>query len=518
MACAILVAGCATNANAPQGQASNPLRNLFAGDDPCSNNARNIGIAGGVLAGLLVGNAIGNGKSDSLAAGALVGGLLGGFIGADMDRKRCELAKVAKKYDLEISFTPIVANEEATPSASTPAKVTEATPTAQTTLGSALTVRDKGGSVGHFESGSDQLTPKAREYFAAIAAQYGSEKMLEGQTSEKHRDEIRKQTGQRRIFLMGHTDDTGSTTLNATLSERRAKAVASYLKQQGIAEDSLYFQGAGETLPLADNRTEAGRAENRRVEIIEIADEASFKKYLDARKPKYEFYRTQRTETIAGATSVLPASKPANAVAAKPTTTPTILATAPAINFAGVPYSPSNATIATGAMVPEKSRFSLLPSAYASDTVVANDCTQDRPRSAGAVKSLKDGATYKTNEHIPQLYGKTWAGNVNGNLVVINHLRVLRDGGTPANLPELKVYAQYKPESGRKPEINEEPLVNSYLVGQGVLYRMYPRADSGLKCVDLLFATDGATTARAGKVIYAAGTSNLVADFRPQMQ
>ena len=57
----------------------------------------------------------------------------------------------------------------------------------------------------------------------------------------------------------------------------------------------------------------------------------------------------------------------------------------------------------------------------------------------------------------------------------------MRDGGKPANLPELKVYAQYKPSAAKKPEVNEEPRVNSYLVGQGVLYRMFPRGDANTR-------------------------------------
>jgi hypothetical protein len=85
------------------------------------------------------------------------------------------------------------------------------------------------------------------------------------------------------------------------------------------------------------------------------------------------------------------------------------------------------------------------------------------------------------------------------------------------NLPELKVYAQYKPGNNAKPIVNEEPAVNSYLVDKGVLYRIFPKGEGGLKCMDVLFGTDGATTAKAGKLIYAS-TSSFVADFKPQVQ
>jgi outer membrane protein OmpA-like peptidoglycan-associated protein len=54
---------------------------------------------------------------------------------------------------------------------------------------------------------------------------------------------------------------------NQTLSEKRAQAVASYLGAQGVQQVRLLVVGFGETHPIADNATEAGRAQNRRVEI-----------------------------------------------------------------------------------------------------------------------------------------------------------------------------------------------------------------------------------------------------------
>ena len=529
----ILVAGCATAPGTPGGNLPNQVRETFASDDPCSNNARNIGIAGGAILGLIIGNSVGDGKAGARATGALLGGLVGGFIGSDMDRKRCELSKVAKQYNLDMTFSAINANGEVV-STATSSRTADGAREPIAAIGTTVTVRDKEGAVGHFESGSDQLTPRAREYFAAIAAQYSTKNMLEGQTEPKRREEISKQIVQRRIFLIGHTDDTGASDLNASLAERRAKAVASFLRAQGIAENALYFQGAGETLPMADNRTEAGRNANRRVEIVEVADEANFKKYLEARKPDYQFYRPVDVASSAGPGT----SKPViTAPVAKPLARPSTIAVRPGtvtpvqsepigiantkpplINFGGSPYSPQEATIKVSALLPEKRGFSFLSKAYASDAVVLTDCTSDRPRAAGSVKSLRDGSSYKTNEHMPQLFGKTWADNVNGNLVVINRLTILRDGGTPANLPELKVYAQHNPSNVKKPMISEEPRVNSYLVGQGVLYRIFPRPEGGIKCMDLLFATDGSTSAKGGKLVYTAGAAQYVANIKPQVQ
>lgn len=69
------------------------------------------------------------------------------------------------------------------------------------------------------------------------------------------------------IEVAGHTDSSGSDQYNQQLSQRRAQSVASYLTSQGVVEQRLLTVGAGEAHPVASNDTEAGRAQNRRVEM-----------------------------------------------------------------------------------------------------------------------------------------------------------------------------------------------------------------------------------------------------------
>ena len=65
--------------------------------------------------------------------------------------------------------------------------------------------------------------------------------------------------------VVGHTDSTGSDAYNQGLSERRAAAAAKYLEGKGIGAGRLKVSGAGESQPIADNKTAEGRAQNRRV-------------------------------------------------------------------------------------------------------------------------------------------------------------------------------------------------------------------------------------------------------------
>jgi outer membrane protein OmpA-like peptidoglycan-associated protein len=71
-----------------------------------------------------------------------------------------------------------------------------------------------------------------------------------------------------RMGISGHTDDVGSDAYNLDLSERRAKSVQDYLHKKGIAPERIRAKGFGESKPVADNLTEAGRQMNRRVECV----------------------------------------------------------------------------------------------------------------------------------------------------------------------------------------------------------------------------------------------------------
>ena len=69
------------------------------------------------------------------------------------------------------------------------------------------------------------------------------------------------------IIAVGHTDSAGSDAYNQKLSVKRADAVKAYLITKGIEKNRVYTEGKGEKQPVADNKTDAGRSKNRRVEL-----------------------------------------------------------------------------------------------------------------------------------------------------------------------------------------------------------------------------------------------------------
>lgn len=75
-----------------------------------------------------------------------------------------------------------------------------------------------------------------------------------------------------RIELQGHTDNVGSDAYNQALSQRRAESVRAYLVEHGVPAGQFTARGYGESQPIDDNRTDAGRARNRRVVMNVIAN------------------------------------------------------------------------------------------------------------------------------------------------------------------------------------------------------------------------------------------------------
>ncbi|WP_346798146.1 OmpA family protein [Halomonas sp. Bachu 37] len=102
----------------------------------------------------------------------------------------------------------------------------------------------------NFEFDSAQLTLNAREVLDDVAERLANNPGV-------------------RVRIEGHTDAVGSDQYNKDLSQRRAESVVSYMAQRGISSDRMMAVGYGEEQPIATNETDAGRAQNRRVELDE---------------------------------------------------------------------------------------------------------------------------------------------------------------------------------------------------------------------------------------------------------
>ncbi|GGX79637.1 hypothetical protein GCM10007160_03740 [Litchfieldella qijiaojingensis] len=102
----------------------------------------------------------------------------------------------------------------------------------------------------NFEFDSARLTPQAEQVLDGVAERLVASPNV-------------------RVSIEGHTDSVGSDAYNQQLSQRRAESVVDYLESRGVERNRMRAQGFGEEQPIASNETDAGRAENRRVELDE---------------------------------------------------------------------------------------------------------------------------------------------------------------------------------------------------------------------------------------------------------
>ena len=549
--------GCAPMAPVPGGGARQTAI------DPClDRSAQQLGTAIGAIAGGIIATKVSNAKY-ALPVGVLAGALIGNAIGNDVARRRCDLYKIAQKHSLEMSTVVLALPKTGNGAGGQ-------------SVGMSATVVDKGGSAGQFLPNSDVLSPAARAYFTEIAAAYTPRARKQGMDA--------RETGaidRSKVLIVGHTDDSEDTRIAADLSERRARAVAGVFRAAGVPESSIYFQGAGETLPTADNNTDAGRAANRRVEIVDVADDSVMASYLQMRVSTSSYF-----QPVAPAAASVAAARPAADATPRAGTAggrapARTLAAAPRNNETGAraPAAPSRAVsvasaqtapaaggkkapaaarkepaigaeralLAKGAGVPagaaeqagfniggerfdqkghqvnvgESLRnygFSLLPLAVA-DEMPLRSCVDDRARVSHSVKSLRTGADYKIGEYQPGAYGTSWVGKVNGHLLSLNNVAVLREGALPATNPNVLIFKNFSEKNGaaRKPDFTIVPVVNTYAGSRGTLYRVFFDKGAPLRCIDVVLPSSGPFKVEQGFVYQDRGQQTFATEFKPEV-
>lgn len=192
-----------------------------ASTGPNTKKGGAIGAGAGAVVGGIIGHATGSTARGAII-GAAVGGTAGALIGRRMDRRAEELARALP--DARVSR-----------------------------VGEGIAVTFDNGILFPFDSA--ELLPDARQSLRRLGDQL--------------QDEARTD-----VMIVGHTDAQGSDDYNQRLSERRARSAAAYLADQGVSSSRLRATGRGEREPIDSNATEAGRQQNRRVEIAIYANNA----------------------------------------------------------------------------------------------------------------------------------------------------------------------------------------------------------------------------------------------------
>jgi outer membrane protein OmpA-like peptidoglycan-associated protein len=189
------------------------------GTSACASmNNKERGAVIGAGAGAAIGGVIGN-NTGSTARGAIIGAVVGGAAGAVIGH---QMDQQAKEIDQSVQG----------------AKVERVGEGIEVTFDSGLL----------FDFDSDRIRPDAASNLDNLAASLNK-------------------FPNSNIMIVGHTDSRGTDAYNMDLSQRRANAAAAYLRSKGVPSSRLSTAGRGETEPVASNDTEAGMAQNRRVEI-----------------------------------------------------------------------------------------------------------------------------------------------------------------------------------------------------------------------------------------------------------
>lgn len=302
--------------------------------NPCQGNVKAITTIGFGLLGAYLGNQVGDGNGKVLAtiAGGAAGAWLGSYIGSEIDRRHCELDKIAKANQVVLITNEVELKGNVPPKVEVASSMQQARVGVTTPMAQQAELVETTGKVDvttwhgmeHFAHGSDVLSPQAMSYFAAAAKQYDSRSAAASIVAEREQEliqqkqkmgdedkqkllkEITDRLNLRPIVLVGNTDDTGDSLTNQKISERRAKAVAQAFRKEGIPSSRIYFRGAGEKDPVADNRTEDGRASNRRVEIVELESKEKLSSYITLKGSNSNYYRAQKIASVAGDAAVQP--------------------------------------------------------------------------------------------------------------------------------------------------------------------------------------------------------------------
>jgi outer membrane protein OmpA-like peptidoglycan-associated protein len=175
--------------------------------------------AGGAI-GAIIGRQTGNTARGAII-GAVVGGAAGAVIGRRMDRQAQDLENNLPAADVE-------------------------------RVGEGIAVTFESGVLYPFNS--DQILPAGRENLRQLANSL-------------------REYPETEVLIVGHTDSQGTDEYNMGLSYRRAESARQFLVAQGITGTRIRVEGRGESEPVADNSTESGRAQNRRVEVAIFASE-----------------------------------------------------------------------------------------------------------------------------------------------------------------------------------------------------------------------------------------------------
>ncbi|MDP5132949.1 MAG: OmpA family protein [Paraglaciecola sp.] len=439
----------------------------------------------GCTTGLVVGTIIG--KQLDKDVGAYVGGALGALVGCSighyLDEREKKIALLASQNSLNASFERVSIDTDNTASFSTDAT--------DEVVASAVSV-----STEQPLFDTNKATISDQEQLAKLKTFLGGY-LTTLDTNSK-------------IYVVGHTDATGTATLNQKLSEQRARFIAEQLVALGAKPERLFYEGVGQSQPIASNDTEDGRARNRRFELHDVMITKNAKSVSVTQVATISTAKKQRLGNVVNDIGIH--NKPKVSAAPAATTKTTAIRNPPKqtsvtptdpLGLGGVLIDKFQLDVIAKLGIPEQER-GIFSKAYASDLSIQS-CAYAQPVVVSSLHSYSGQKIVDrtTSESLPNLYGTIWWSKVDTTGVVLGPVGIAKDTMQPTKQPIFSFYKNYQ-GGNPKADFDVPVSVETYRGKDAVLVRMYAKEDhSPFRCSDVVFSIKGEAVTKTTGVIYA---------------
>ncbi|UUM31916.1 OmpA family protein [Vibrio japonicus] len=476
-----------------------------------------IGCAGGLIVGGLAGKVIGGNEGAWIGAG--VGALVGCSLGYYWAQREAKLAEAAQKQGVDVEFERIGAAEG------------DGVESMVAVQSKAIIAAENSGQKEKIE----HVVGKSE--IVGLSATVKGDIFRTGQTSissQKHKRFFSNyaetvKTSDSAVLIVGHTDNTGSAKVNADVSLKRARSVAEELIRNGIPQENIYIYGAGESQPIASNTTTAGRADNRRIEVVTLSNKpeyvTNYVKYK-ASEPSYAKIRT--TDNIAKKSSTVreqvASGQGKSSVSAKAVSDVIAKDNVRSVNsrqfidFGGAIYQGNEDNLFAYIGAKETNSFSIIGQAVAG-ALEETSCVYDEPSVTTSLYKVSE-KTLSTTDYLPGMNRTAWWGKVNEHGIGMAPLAVDRSTLDITENPTISVYKNYSSNRQAKPMKTAKMVdVNIYNGSEGVIYRAFIKDKNyPIKCIDIAVDKkhkNGTFNAFAGKIYYQGPKGLMMADYKP---
>lgn len=442
----------------------------------------------GCTTGLVVGTIIG--KQLDKDVGAYVGGALGTLVGCGighyLDEREKKIALLAQQNSLNASFERVSVDSDNSASFSTDAT--------DKVVASAVSV-----STERLLFDTNKATISDQAQLAKLKT------FLAGYLTTLDSNS--------KIYVVGHTDATGTATLNQKLSEQRARFIAEQLVALGAKPEQLFYEGVGQSQPIASNDTEEGRARNRRFELHDVMITENAKSVSVIQVATISTAKKQRLGNVVNDISTH--SKPKVSAASAATPAPT--KTAAKLNTTKQATATPSDPLGLGGVLIDKFALDVIAKlgvaeqergffskAYATDLPIQS-CAYAAPVVESSLRSFNGQKIVErtTSESLPNLYGTIWWSKVGTTGVVLGPVGIAKNTMQPTKQPLFSFYKNYQ-GGNIKADFDVPVSVETYRGKDAVLVRMYAKEDnSPFRCSDVVFSINGEAVTKTTGVIYA---------------